>query len=117
MRRSVLSLLAVAVSGLVFFGTGERVFACEPGAEADSYVRYTDQFGVAPLPLDDSALAALTAELEGRVALSSGEDVNSIRIEQTGSDESTSLMVALALAAPVFTAASVGIFALRNRRH
>lgn len=116
MRRSVLSLLAVAVSGLVFFGAGERVFACEPGAEGDGYVRYADQLGVAPLPLDDSSLSALTAELEGRVALSSGEEVSAIRVEQTGSDESTSLMVALALAAPIFTAASVGIFALRNRR-
>lgn len=115
MRRKLLPLVAVVASGFVAFGTGEGVLACEPGSETDGYVRYDDRMAMLP-PIDVEALAALTAELEGRVVIRSGENASPVSVESVEGHDYTPLLAALALAAPLFTAASVGIFALRNRR-
>lgn len=115
MRRLLSPLFAVAVSGFVWFGAVEPVLACEPGSGSDA-VYFADWLAIAPTTQDD-AIADLTAELEGRVIIQSGESVNPVRVESPADGhDATPLLAALALAAPVFTAASVGIVALRNRR-
>ncbi len=111
----LLSLVAVVVSGFAAFGAGEDARACEPGSETDANVRYNDGMTTGP-GVDTETLAALTAELEGRIVIRSGENPSAISIESGDTRDFTPLLALLALAAPVFTAASVGVVALRNRR-